>query len=140
MRYNWLWPNVSDKGSARKAIQEGIAACGFMAAVDMGVAIYANASHQAFRGYGAAIWVDGALFALLGIGLWKNSRIAAVLALSLMLLEIADKLLHHTGTFNLVTIALLLAIVNAVRGAFAFHKHNNQNNMIGTATTARPIG
>ncbi len=140
MSYNWIWPDFSDKAAARKAIVQGVVACGFMASVDAGVAIYANVYHQTFQGYNAAVLVDGTLFALIGWRLWKNSRMAAVSALVLMGIEIADKLLHHPKTFNFVTILLLLAIVNSVRGAFALHEKAKEEKLGGTVSTPQPLG
>lgn len=140
MRNNWIWPNVSYKAVARKAVQEGVAACGFIAVVDLGVAAYAMTSHQTFRGYGAPVLVDGIVFALIGFWLWRNSRIASVLAVSVMLLEVADKLLHHAATFNIVTLILLLAIVNSVRGAFALHRNDTPESTLAASPNIRPIG
>jgi uncharacterized membrane protein (DUF2068 family) len=140
MSDRWIWPQVSDKASARKAIAQGAIACGFIATLDVAISIYATSHHQTFAGYGASIAVDGVLFALIGWRLWKNSRIAAVLGFLLMSIEIADKLLHHPGTFNLVTILLLLAILNSVRGAFALHKQNAGETQISTASTPQPLG
>jgi hypothetical protein len=141
MHFNWFWPDVSDKVSARKAIKEGVAACAFIAAVDAGIAIYANVARQRIGGYGASVLVDGAVFALLALFLLKNSRIASVAALALMSLEIADKVMHHASTFNLVTMLLFLAILNSVRGAFAFHRPADPTKLIDTsATTPEPLG
>jgi len=140
MTNNWIWPDVSDKTSARKAVEQGVLACGIIAALDAGIAIYANLNHQRFAGYGASIWIDGVLFALIGWGLWKNSRIASALGLLLMAIEIADKLLHHPKTFNFVTIFLLLAILNSVRGAFALHGQSKKVQILSSASTPQPLG
>lgn len=141
MHFNWVWPDVSDKASARKAVKEGVAACAFIAGVDAAIAIYANVVGRTVGGYGASVLIDGAVFALLALFLLKNSRTAAVLALALMALEIADKVAHHASTFNLVTMVLFLAILNAVRGAFAFHRPENPAKMIDAATTTpQPLG
>ncbi|MGA8366882.1 MAG: hypothetical protein ACLQMT_02010 [Candidatus Acidiferrales bacterium] len=140
MSYNWIWPDFSDKAAPRKAIVQGVVACAFIASVDAGIGIYANVYHQTFQGYNAAVLVDGALFALIGWGLWKNSRIAAVSALVLMGIEIADKLLHHPKTFNFVTILLLLAIVNSVRGAFALHGQTQGEKLSSALSTPKPLG
>lgn len=141
MRFNPVWPDVSDKASARKAVKEGVAACAVIAAVDAAIALYANVAGRTVGGYGTAVLIDGAVFALLALFLSKNSRIAAVAALALMSLEIADKILHHTSTFNLVTMVLFLAILNAVRGAFAFHRPAEPQHLIGVgARRPQPLG
>lgn len=141
MHFNWVWPDVSDKVSARKAVKEGVAACAFIAAIDAAIAIYANVLGRTVGGYGASVLIDGAVFALLALFLLKNSRIAAVVALALMTLEIADKVVHHASTFNLVTMVLFLAILNSVRGAFAFHRPADPARLIDTATTTpQPLG
>ncbi len=139
MAFNWIWPDVSNKPSARKAVQEGVAACAFIAAVDAGVALYVNLSHQRFASYGPSVLIDGAVFALISLFLWRNSRIAAVAAIALMTLEIADKLMHHANTFNLVTMVLFLAILNSVRGAFALHRPQ-EPQFVAPAGTPQPLG
>ncbi len=138
MPFNWIWPDVSDKASARKAIKEGVAACAFMAAVDAAITIYVDIAGRTVGGYGASVLIDGAVFTLIGLFLWKNSRIASVAALTLMSLEIADKLLHHPSTLNWVTMLLFLAILNSVRGAFAFHRPS-EAKFVAPSETARTL-
>jgi hypothetical protein len=62
MNLGWIWPEISDKESARKAIREGVWAAVFIAACDVAIAIY---SLSKFAGhYDAWILVDAALFAI----------------------------------------------------------------------------
>ena len=102
--------------------------------------MYTASSHQPLAGYGASVIIDGAVFALIGWRLWKNSRIASVAGLLLMLLEIADKLLNHAKTFNFLTIVLLLAILNSVRGAFAVHAQTEREKLGSAASAPQPLG
>ena len=130
-----IWPAVSDKASARKAVEQGVFACATIAAIDLSVALYASLNHGTLAGYGALIWIDGVLFALIGWRLWKNSRIASLIGLVLMAIEIADKLRHHPKTFNILTTILLLAILNSVRGAFAIHTLSQNEQIFSGAST-----
>ena len=145
MNLGWAWPEISDKASARKAVKEGFWGAIFVVACDVAIAIYTLSVGAKFAGhYDAWVLVDAALFAIIAWRIWRNSRAWAVVGLILMLLEIEDKLRNASSTFGLVTVLLLLAFVNAVRGAFAFHKYSlveaSLNSPGGGLATPAPPG
>ena len=125
MSLGWIWPRISDKATARNAIKGGFWAAIFIVVVDVAIGMYSLMSHEKFDGhYDAWVLVDGALFGVIAWRMWKNSRPWAVVGLVLMGLEIVDKLQNATSTFGVITVLLLLAFINAVRGTFAFHKYS----------------
>ena len=130
MNFTWIWPNVTDKGKARNAVRTGFYACMFIAAMDFLVAISSLMSHQKVEGYDGWTMVDGVIFAVIGWRLLKNSRTWAAIGVGLMFLEIYDKLEHATNTFGIITVILLLALVNAARGVFAYRDHELQEKAI----------
>ena len=73
-------------------------------------------------GVGASAVVDALLFIMVGFGIWRYSRVAAV---SGLLLFIAERLFlwatarHRPGG---LAVLLLLGFVNGVRGTFAYHR------------------
>jgi len=132
----WIWPRISDKPSARKAVEGGVWACIFIVAVEAAIGAYSIVTHQEFGGhYDARVLVDGALFAIIGWRLWRNSRTWAVIGLILMVLEIVDKLQNAVSTFGVITVFLFLAILNATRGTFALGRYSDQES---AAVGARP--
>jgi hypothetical protein len=126
MNLGWIWPRITDKASAGNAIAGGFC-CMFIVVANAGMGIYALAAHQKVGGYyGAGVFVDAILFAVIGWRLRKNSRTWAVIGLALMGVEIIDKLQNAASTFGVITALLFLSLLNATRGTFAFHKYNEQ--------------
>ncbi len=127
MNLRWIWPRISDKASARKAVKDGFWACIFIVVVNAAIGAYAVVTHEEFgEYYDARVLGDGALFAIIAWRLWKNSRTWAVIGLILMGFEIVDKVQNKPGTFGVITVLLFLALVNATRGTFALHTYSEQ--------------
>jgi WD40 repeat protein len=101
--------------------------CIFIALDNAAIGIYSLTTGENVGGYyDAWVLVDGAAFAFIAWRLWKNSRIWAVIGLALWSFEIFDKLRNADRTFGVISVLLLLAILNATRGAFAFHRYTTQ--------------
>ncbi len=101
----------------------------------MAIAIYTLRSHEKFGGYyDAWILAYGALFGVIAWRMWKNSRTWAVIGLVLVGLELVDKVQKAASTFGVITILLLVAFINAVRGAFAFHKYSADSGPLDAAS------
>jgi hypothetical protein len=141
MSLDWIWPRISDKTSARKAIKEGSVACIIIAAIDGAIGVYALAANRTFAGYDALILVDATVFAIVAWRLWKNSRPWSVVALLLMSLEVAEKLHSRPNTFSIVTVILFVAIFNATRATFALHRYNEREKLSPVlAESNKPLG
>lgn len=67
--------------------------------------------------------IDVALFAAIGIGIWKHSRTAAVAGLVLYVLERVVQMAEGVPAGALVVaFVFVLCYANAVRGTFAWHR------------------
>lgn len=129
---SWFWPDVSDLDGARSACRLGMwcatLVAGFTALVSI-LALFGT------RILGASPYslVDAALFAAIAFGLSRFSRFAAVAG---FLLYLAEKilLLMTTGSIlgvGALGIVFLIGFLNAVRGAFAYHKLWNATPQTG---------
>ena len=54
---------------------------------------------------------------------WQGSRIFAVVGLSLYSLEVFYSVVKHPPGIGILTIIILLALINGVRGTFGLHKY-----------------
>jgi len=125
MDLRWIWPRISDETSARRAIKDALWAYILFVVATTAVAVYTLTTHQKIGGYyDAWVLVDAALVAFIAWRVWRNSRIWAVIGLTLMVIEDLDKLSNTPSTFGIGTILLLLGIFNATRGTFALHKYH----------------
>jgi len=68
--------------------------------------------------------VEAVLFAGLGFGIWKMSRICALSAILLFLAGQIEPLSHSYGRLFMVML-LLSYFSNGVRGTFAYHKYGS---------------
>jgi hypothetical protein len=120
---NWT---ISDEQSARKVARQGMWAAFFVAIVTGGASFLAGAGVPLFTGVGATAWVDAVIFAGLGVGIWRMSRVAAVAAL---LLYIAERiaLAPTVGLSPVMLIAMVSCFVQGVRGTWAFHRFRQQS-------------
>ena len=75
-------------------------------------------------GIGASALLDAAIFAAIAFGIKRRSRFAAVAGLILYILE-RLYMMQRTGAGGLVMgVIFTLLFINAVRGAFAYHRMN----------------
>lgn len=66
--------------------------------------------------------VDAALFAVVAWRTWCGSRAFAVAGLSLYALEVLYNVVTHPPGVGILTIIIMLALINGVRGTFGLHK------------------
>ena len=115
------WPDVSTPEEARAAAKGGATAAWIVAIVTSGFALYA-ALKEPVLNVTAWSFVDGALFAALGFGIWRLSRLAGVGALGLYLVE-QGFLWASVGPKNPVMALLyLMFFVGGIRGTFSYHR------------------
>lgn len=122
----WVWPSISDKDSARRAIDYGFGWYIFSAAITAIIGFSSLAVGHDIAGYDGWSLVDAALLALIAWRLWKNSRAWAVMGLAYESINVLYKLSEHQTKFGIMPILIYLAAISSVRGAFAFHKYNTQ--------------
>lgn len=122
MKASW-WPPVDTLRNARKATMNGVYAV-------IIVVVFTSAAWflapQFFGGPDMFWFVIGQLgvYSLIGIFIWCNSRVAAILGLALF---IADKIAQiGIVPFNpgniIVSLAIILGFLHAIRGTFAHHR------------------
>lgn len=66
--------------------------------------------------------LDIILFAFVAIGVWRLSKIWSVIGLVLYLFEVDWNLSHGRTGSIVVTLLILYAFINGVRGTFAYHR------------------
>jgi hypothetical protein len=120
---NWYWEDVSTLSGAEKAITGGFWAAVIVAGITSLVAALSLAGVNLF-GIDAKAFLDAALFAGIAFGIWRKSRFAAVAGLCLYVLE-RIYMMQRTGVSGIfMGIIFTLLFINAVRGAFAYHRLN----------------
>ena len=119
---NPFWPPIHDKTSARSAATQAAVAAFFCAAVTALLAFVAYAGLPLERGTTARAFAGAAMFAVLGIGIARMSRIAALIALALYTAERIYSCVQG-GLPGLlagaVMLLLLLCFINGGRGTSA---------------------
>ena len=131
MSQNKFWMEITDQATARKAAMQGVVASGFVSVVTAIVSI------GGWLGAGVASLVDSVLFAIVGFGIYKMSRAAAVIGLVLYLVERAYAMTQgHGGKVSFVVIFVTLCFIHSIRGTFAYHDMGGMEE----APTGGPTG
>jgi hypothetical protein len=117
---------IYDEQSARQVARQAMWAAFFVAIATGAAAFLAGSGIPLIKGVGPTAWVDAVVFAALGIGIARMSRLAAAGAL---LLYIAERIwmASSVGLTPVITIAMISAFVQGVRGTWAFHKFRQQS-------------
>jgi hypothetical protein len=125
---NAWWPDVSNREGAEKAIQYGFWAASIVASITAIVAFLAIVFHKAILGIDGMGLIDGVLFAVVGFGINRKSRVAAIAGLGLYVVERVYMLKNGGATSGggFMTAILALYFLHGVRGTFAYRKLNNQ--------------
>lgn len=126
MAQNIFWPDVSTEESAIKQCKQAAYFAWFIAAMTTLVVALSFAEIEFIQALGIDLWslIDVVVFAVLGFGVFKCSRVAAVLLLSVYGLERAIALIAAMGSGvrpgGLVfTVFVIAALIGGVRGAFS---------------------
>ena len=120
---SWVWPDVSSRRQIHFAILEGYCAALATAALFVFSAIIAHVGSYQIDALSILLELAYvALFAGLAFGIDRRSRTAAVVALSVYVLNFLLITIQH-GPRGFIPAALIsVALLNAVRGTFAYHK------------------
>jgi len=118
---NLLWPKVDTIASAISAAKQGAAACFLVAAITGIIALIAIANQREILGANGWSLLDASLFAIAGWRTLRLSRAWSITAMALYLAEAGFKL--YQGAFGGIVLMMVLitALVNGIRGAFAYH-------------------
>jgi hypothetical protein len=128
----WYWPTIEDESSAEQATKAAVGVSGFIAALTALLAVLSIFYHKPIIGLDGLGLIDATIFALIAWRISKLSRTWAVVGLLMYLLEIGYKLATNpSGALGVLTIIFILTYINAIRGAFAYHRFRKaENNQI----------
>jgi hypothetical protein len=116
---NWFWPAVDTMDAAKEAAKQGA----FTAAIVSGItAIFAILSLFGVGDTSISALTDAGLFALIAFGIYRMSRVAAVVGLLLYLWGQLSQLLDTGRTNWFLVFLFTLMFIGGIRGAFAYHK------------------
>ena len=124
---NWIWPEIDDLDTAKR-VSHSAAACAFFIAFVTGVVVYLQTTGRLklFAGIGAEAYVDAGLFFLIGVGLLRKSRIAAVTGLIVYIAEQFYMMKSGMGRASFVMVVFILAFANAIRATFSYHEFKRE--------------
>jgi hypothetical protein len=117
----WFWPKVSDRKNAQFAINEAFCVAVALAAI---TAIFATVEvlRDSTEGLDAEAFVSAIIFAGVGFGIYRKSRIAALSGLVLYLVGRGYAWAKVGPSFGVIPVLITLAFLHGVRGTFAYHK------------------
>ena len=119
-----VWPSLGTLASARVASRQGMWAAWIVAATT------ASASLLGLGGLTAWGLVDAALCILVGYGIRRDSRVAAILGLTYFTLATVSRM-AHMGAGGILTPVIFLLFLNGVRGTFAVHRRRGEAQASG---------
>jgi hypothetical protein len=120
----WYWPTIEDESSAKHATRAAVGVSGFIAAVTALAAVLSIVYRKPMLGLDGWGLVDAVIFALIAWRISKVSRVWAIVGLLMYLVEVGYKLATNpSGALGVLTIISILAYINAIRGAFAYHRY-----------------
>lgn len=122
---NPFWPTIYDRETARSTARQAAVAAFFCAAATGLMAFVAYAGLPLAPGTAGKALIDAAIFAALGLGIAKMSRMAAVIALALYVLERIYGCIRVglPGVLaTVVMLVLILCFINGVRGTAAHER------------------
>ena len=119
---NWAWPGIIDEDSARDAAHMAGGWAGVVAGLTTLFAVISIFGGVSVLGIRAWSLLDAALFGVVAWRVWAGSRAWAVTGLSLYCLEVLYGMVTHPPGVGILTIIIVLALINGVRGTFGLHK------------------
>jgi len=136
LRFGGLWPIIRCTQDARWAVKQGMWTAVICAVVTTVFAIWAHLSAPAALtelGVSLLSLIDATMFFGVAVGLYFNSRFAAVAGLGLFLLA-RIMMWRPEQVGQLVMMAIFfLGFVSGVRGTFAFHQFKKKADDSSTA-------
>ncbi len=118
--FKWLWPEIGDLPSARQAACLGAWAAVILAFVHavMAMVVFLGNGLEA-QPYGRGFFYAG-IFILVAFGLFKKSRIAALVGICFFVAEKGFFWIEYGIKPPITTIFFVLFFIGAVRGTFQF--------------------
>lgn len=124
-RVEWIWPTITDIPSAQKASKQGLWASAWCAGATL---VFVVLSVFGVSLYGFDLWalIDVLFFILIGWGIYKMNRFAAVAGLTLYIIERAAMWSEYGPKNPIVAILISLMFINSIRDIFAYHRYGKE--------------
>ena len=117
-----FFPKIHDQRTAKKAVKYAAAAAFFIAGASGAVAAASLLLNHPIMGFDERGFRDAVVFAVVGWGILKTSRIAAGFGLSFWLFEAAQRYIARPGSAPtgalILTIFLILYLLHGARGTW----------------------
>jgi hypothetical protein len=136
---NWAWPEIIDEDSARDAAHMAGGWAGVIAGITTLFAFISIVSGTSILGINAFSLVDAALFGVVAWQTWRGSRAFAVTGLSLYGLEVLYSVMKHPPGIGVLTVIIMLALINGVRGTFGLHKYEEMKRQQEMSQAPQPM-
>ncbi len=135
----WYWPKLTGLKESEQAAHQGAGACLLIA---VATAIMAGTSawlDKPVLGIDAWGFADALIFAIAGWRIWRLSRIWAVLALVIYIMErvravSSSPKIPAGGAF--ISVVFTLVLIGSVRGTFAYHAFRKKEPAASSELTA----
>jgi hypothetical protein len=129
---SWVWPHITDADSAKKASRQGYWACAFIVGITL-LFVVLSLFGKGLLDVGLSALLDVLVFMIIGWGIYKMNRFAAVVGLFFYLFERILTWAEYGHGGPGTTAIICLMFVNAVRGTFEYHKYRKES---GSTTIA----
>jgi len=123
---HYFWPSIVDATSAIRASRQGIWASCFCAGATIFFVLLGVFGVRG--GFDILSLVDASMFIVIGWGIYKMNRFAAVSGLALYILERIIMWSQYGPKNPAMAIILTLMFINSARGIFGYHKLTKTRN------------
>jgi hypothetical protein len=128
-----LWPSIDDEVEARAAILNAAAGAFFIAAFSGAIGTLSLLLDHPILGFDERAFRDAIVFAFVGWGIRRASRIAAAFGFTFWLFEAAERYIARPGstpnTGLVLTVLLMLYLLHGVRGAFLIQRLSTERKV-----------
>jgi hypothetical protein len=128
----WFWPHITDADSAKKASKQGYWACAFCVGTTL-LFVGLGLLGKGVLDVDLSALLDVLIFMVIGWGIYKMNRVAAVAGLMFYLFERISVWAEYGLGNPGITAIVCLMFVNSVRGTLEYHKYRKET---GSTTIA----
>jgi len=129
------WPTITDEASAKRAARLGAGFCIFSAIMTLILGVF-RYGYVKIDDDVAGAYIFAFIFLILGIGIYRMWRSAAVIATAMYCIDKIYEFIQTDGK-HFLRLLLILIFINAVRGTFLYNRYMNESKQV---TPNAPIG
>ena len=126
-KIEWIWPCITDTISAGNAAKQGFWACTYCAGATLLFVVLSVFGISLF-GFDKWALLDALLFIVIGWGIYKMNRFAAIAGLALYIIERAVMWSEYGPKNPVMAIIITLMFTNSLRGIFAYHRYTKEQS------------